>query len=65
MKIKDGFNGKETIIRIGGQSNGTIELWIHETGVEGGKERLSYMTADELLELHKEIKSAVRDIFDL
>ena len=50
MKIKNGFNSKETQICITTQSNGSIELWIEQQGL-GEKETLSYLTLDELYEL--------------
>jgi hypothetical protein len=62
MKIKNGFNNKETEIRINSQSNGTIELWICESG-RYDKETLSYLTADELVALFNEVKNAGRDLF--
>lgn len=63
MKIKEGYNGKETSLRVNVQENGAIELWICETGKDNS-ETLSYLTADELLKLHQEIKFAGRDLFD-
>lgn len=63
MKIKEGFNGKETEIRISSQENGSIELWITETGKDD-KETLSYLTLDELYQLYKEVKIAGKDLFD-
>ncbi len=62
MKIKEGLNGKETELRISSQENGSIELWIRETGRDG-KETLSYMTADELLKLFQEVQRAGKDLF--
>lgn len=64
MKIKTGFNDKETSIKIGTQSNGSIELWIKETGKQDSQETLSYLTADELIKLYKEVKQACKDLFD-
>lgn len=63
MKIKAGYNDKETTIRIQSNENGSIELWIEETGREG-KNTLSYLTADELYQLYKEVKQAGKDLFD-
>lgn len=68
MKIKAGYNDKELQIRIGGNPNGTIELWLeHENGVTGNgqTETLSYLTLDELNELRKEIDNAFRDAIGL
>ena len=67
MKIKDGFNGKELTVRLNGNSNGHIELWINGEALVDSKkdETLSYMTLDELLELKKEIEEAVKNIFGL
>jgi len=62
MKIEKGFNDKPTTIRISAQSNGSIELWINESGKDD-KETLSYMTADELLKLFQEVQRAGRDLF--
>lgn len=62
MRIKEGFNGKQTTIRISAQANGSVELWINESGKDD-KETLSYMTADELLELFNEVKNAGKDLF--
>jgi len=66
MTIKDGYNGKPTNIRVQSNANGSIELWIEETGrPEGQKnETLSYITAQELLDLFKEIQRAGKDLFD-
>ena len=63
MKIKEGFNGKETEIRIATQDNGSIELWISETGRDD-KETLSYITKDELHKLFLEVKRAGKELFD-
>lgn len=63
MKIKGGYNDKETEIRVETQSNGTIYLWICESGRDG-KETLSYLSADELYQLFKEVKLAGKDLFD-
>jgi hypothetical protein len=63
VEIKSGYNDKPTTIEIQAQENGNIELWIEETGYEGKKETLSYMTADELLKLLQEVQSCARDLF--
>lgn len=63
MKIKEGFGGKETTIKIYAQESGSIELWIAETGKDD-KETLSYLSVDELYELYKEIKRAGMDLFN-
>ena len=63
MKIKNGFNNKETEIKVYTQENGSIELWIMQTGISD-KETLTYMTVDELYQLFKEVKMAGRDLFD-
>ncbi len=67
MTIKDGFNGKESQIRISAQENGSIELWLVQPGLGEDKESetLSYMTCDELLSLKKEIAIAARDLFSI
>ena len=64
MEIKEGFNGKPTTIRISAQENGSIELWINESGKDD-KETLSYLSPDELYQLHKEVKLAAKDLFDI
>lgn len=65
MKIKSGFNDKETRIRISGKNQGrNAELWIEQTGLSE-KETLSYMTIDELLDLKKEIDDALKEIINL
>jgi len=62
MKIKEGFNGKETRIRIYGKKEGrTAELWIEQTGLNE-KETLSYMSVDELLDLKDEVEIALKEI---
>lgn len=63
MKIKEGYNGKETEIRILSQPNGSIELWIRESGKDDN-ETLSYLTADELLKLFQEVQIAGKDLFN-
>lgn len=63
MKIKDGVNSKETEIKIYVQENGSIELWIRESGKDD-IESLSYLTKDELYELFKEVKRAGVDLFN-
>jgi hypothetical protein len=65
MKIKEGFNGKETRIRIYGKKDDRIaELWIEQTGLSE-KETLTYMSVNELLDLQHEIKIAVKEIMNL
>lgn len=61
MKIKEGFNDKETEIKVSAQPNGSIELWIRESGKDD-KETLSYMSKDELYELYKEVSQAGIDL---
>lgn len=63
MEIKEGFNNKPTRIRVASQANGSIELWINESGKDD-KETLSYMTADELLRLFHEIQNAGKELFE-
>ena len=63
MEIKEGFNDKPTTIRISTQPNGSIELWIHESGKDD-KETLSYMSADELHKLFVEVQRAGKDLFE-
>lgn len=63
MIIKDGYNGKKTGLRINSNPNGTIELWLRQEGVSD-KEYLSYLTADELYTLYKEVKLAGKELFD-
>lgn len=71
MKIKDGYNGKECEIRISGNENGSIELWLIQNGLPGEpqfmkyKETLSYMTLTELHALKQEIDRAVKDAFNI
>lgn len=70
MKIKEGYNSKELEIRINGNSNGSIELWIIQNGLpaeilEKYKETLSYITLTELHDLKKEIDRAVIDVFNI
>lgn len=71
VKIKDGYNGKELRIKISANSNGSIELWLEQDGLpdEPGyskyRETLSYMAADELLELKHEVERAARDLFSI
>lgn len=66
MKIKAGFNDKETEIKISTQDNGSIELWIEETGndVNAGRATLSYMTPAELHDLFLEVQQAGKDLFN-
>ena len=62
MKIKSGFNEKETRIRIYGKKEGrNAELWIEQTGLSE-KETLSYMSVDELLDLKGEVETALKEI---
>lgn len=63
VEIKLGYNGKPTTIKLQAGENGHIELWIEETGYEGKKETLSYMTADELLKLLQEVQRCAKDLF--
>lgn len=69
VTIKDGYNGKELRVKINANSNGTIDLWIEQDGLPETpelvkyRETLSYMTADELLALKKEVENAARDLF--
>ena len=63
MKIKEGVNGKETTIKIYTQDNGSIELWINESGKDD-KETLSYLSKEELYELFKEVRQAGKDLFN-
>ena len=65
MNIKEGYNSKETTIRINGNSNGSIELWIEQTGLPEVKESLSYMSLRELAELKKEVEMALKDALNL
>ena len=62
MRIEKGYNDKPTEIRISSQDNGSIEMWIAETGKDD-KETLSYMTVDELYQLFKEVRQAGKDLF--
>ena len=65
MKIQQGFNDKETKIRIYGKRNDrTAELWIEQTGLSE-KETLSYISVNELLDLQHEIKTALKEIMDI
>lgn len=71
MKIKDGYNGKECEVRICGNPNGSIELWLVQNGLPDTpefmryRETLSYMTLTELHALKKEIEEAVKLVFNL
>lgn len=67
MKIKQGFNDKESQIRIEANTNGSIELWMVQPGLpeERYQETLSYLTADELLALKMEVQRAARDLFSI
>jgi len=71
MKIKDGYNNQECEIRIHGNTNGSIELWLIQNGLPNTpefikyKETLSYMSLDELYQLKKEVESAIKDVFNL
>ena len=62
MKIKNGYNNKETEINIYANSYGRIELWIAETGKDD-KTTLTYITPNELFELHQMIKKASKILF--
>lgn len=70
MEIKDGFNSKPLRIKINSQENGNIELWIEQEGLPDTpetykyRETLSYITADELYQLYKEVKLAGKDLFN-
>lgn len=63
MQIKEGYNDKETEIRLSVKENGSIELWIKQKGLNDELETLSYMSADELHQLFLEVKQAGRDLF--
>ena len=63
MKLKKGFNDKPTTIKVSTQTNGSIELWINESGKDD-KETLSYLTADELYQLYHEVQMAGKDLFN-
>ena len=66
MTIKDGFDNKPCHININARDNGSIELWVKNEGIEGRHEEiLVYMTADELLKLHLELKRAAKDLFSI
>lgn len=55
MIVKDSAKGKPLEIKVHTQENGTIALWIND--------ELSYLTPSELLELHKMVVQAGRDLF--
>lgn len=65
MTIREGYNRKKTHIRVSATPGGRVELWIEQTGQERGGETLSYMTANELLELRNEIEAAARSLFGI
>lgn len=64
MIIKEGYNGKDTIIRISAQPNNRCaELWIEQTGLSVAKnETLSYASVEELLDLKDEVVKALNEI---
>lgn len=62
MKIKQGFNDKETEIKIITQANNSIELWIRESG-KSDKETLTYLSPNELVALFQEVQLAGKDLF--
>lgn len=62
MKIKCGYNDKETEIRLCKEGD-SICLWIIENGKDD-KETLSYMTPNELVELFEEVKQTGKDLFN-
>ena len=65
MKIKEGYNGKESEIKIISDENCAIQLWLVQTGLEGkASETLSYMTIEELHDLYQEVKSAGKKLFE-
>lgn len=55
-RIRDGFDNKETLIKIDDTGK---ELWIEQTGIEGRQETLSYPTLKELQELKTMIETAI------
>jgi hypothetical protein len=57
MKIKNGYNNKETEIIFSNSHGRIIELWLNQTGL--GKDTLSYLTFDELVELRNEINKII------
>lgn len=66
VTIKDGFDNKPCHITIDTQSNGSIQLWIKNEGIEGRfEEILIHVTPDELLKLHQEVKRAAKDLFNI
>ena len=71
MEIKNGYNSKPLEIKIAAQPNGNIELWIIQEGLPDipelmrYRETLSYMSANELQDLLKEVQSAARDLFNI
>jgi hypothetical protein len=65
MKIKNGYNDKETVIKIYAQSGSrNAEVWIKQTGLDD-KETLSYASIDELLDLKEEIESALKKVIGI
>jgi len=62
MKIKDGYNSAQMEIIISKSGNRTAELWIKFGTEIVKKETLSYITLDELLNLKKEIDTAINNI---
>lgn len=66
MKIKDGYNSQEMEIKISGNPNGSIELWIKGYFPKTVKEEiLSYMSLEELASLKKECEVALRDSLNI
>lgn len=66
MRIKDGYNSQEMEIRINGNLNGSIELWIKGFFPKNDKDEiLSYLTLNELAELKRVCENALRDSLGL
>lgn len=66
MIITNGFNNKETTIKIsnGKKDDRKAEVWIDQTGSKE-KETLSYITLSELLDLKDEIEKTIKEIINI
>lgn len=64
MIIRQGYNNEETEIKIQNQMNGGTAIFIRESGKDN-RESMSYMSANELLELYRELQKAAKDLFNV
>lgn len=69
MKLKAGYNDEPLELRISGSTNGSIQLWVNQSGLPEEasryRETLSYMTLDEALALKQELEAAVKSVFGI